>query len=57
LEIDPSQSSLRDENRLDPIPALKRRAKFMPTLRVEYIAYTFFSFVRCAEGGELKFEL
>jgi hypothetical protein len=29
------QSSLSDENRNDLIPALKRRAKLMPTLRVE----------------------
>ena len=31
----PHQSSLRDENRRHVIPALKRQAKFIPTLRVE----------------------
>jgi hypothetical protein len=35
LKLELDATSLRDENLNDRIPALKRRAKFRPTLRAE----------------------
>jgi hypothetical protein len=42
------QSSLRDENCNNLIPALKRRAKLIPPLRVEDFGFLDSD---CAEGG------